>query len=626
MRLRSIQAQLIASFLLFEVLALALFTGLLVHERQMENDSRITRRLEYQSATIAALSRTDFQEGTTARLQAVVSAMLHYPAVERVSITRPGGLVLASSRPGLLGTVQHTQWDGLVPNLSEARILRNGSRIAAVVAPVRVNSQLVGFVWLVPSASALRVNFGDMLRATVVGALAVLLACTLLAAWLARSISKPLTRLLAATRRMVRDPRDTSAFPLAVRHSNETSDLIIACNLMVAAIEEQRGGLNNTLSLLDSMLANAPIGVAFFDREGSFVRVNQFLADMQGKPVSFHLGRRLEEVFAPGAAAQMRQAVAFVFDQAEAVRDLEVHEPDGAGAAEPSAEQGRRTVPEPAVTWLMNVYPVRSAGGGVRWAGALIVDISNRLRAEEALRKSEKLAAAGRLAASIAHEINNPLEAVTNLLYLLEHYADLSTDAKAWVIGAQHEVSRVSAITQQTLRFHRQSTRPQRTQIEELLDSVLTLHQGRVNTLQVQVVRRFGERANLVCLSGELRQLFANLVGNALDAMQPHGGRLLVCARGATDLLHEGSTGVRVTVADTGSGMSREVRERIFEPFFTTKEATGTGLGLWVGAEIMEKHGVRLHVRSREAEPGAPRGTVFSLFFPQDYVTGERPS
>ena len=377
-------------------------------------------------------------------------------------------------------------------------------------------------------------------------------------------------------------------------------------------------GLENTLMLLDSMLAHAPIGVAFFDRQGSIVRVNQFLADMHERPVAAYLGRSIQDIFAPTAAAKMSEAVEEVFARAEAVRDLEVQDQGFAG--ENSAEALSRT------TWLMNIYPVRSANEGVRWAGALIVDISVRLRAEETLRKTEKLAAAGRLAASIAHEINNPLEAVTNLLYLLERHSDLHGEAEQWVVAAQHEVSRVSAITQQTLRFHRQSTQPQRTDLTDLLESVLTLHQGRINTLQVAVERQYWGSAELMCLEGELRQLFANLVGNALDSMQPQGGRLLVRAHPATSRHsagenREGASGVRITIADTGCGMPAEVRARIFEPFFTTKEATGTGLGLWVGAEIMAKHGVRLSLRSRETHGDAKEGrggTVFSLFFPCD--------
>jgi len=198
------------------------------------------------------------------------------------------------------------------------------------------------------------------------------------------------------------------------------------------------------------------------------------------------------------------------------------------------------------------------------------------------LRKTEKLAAAGRLAASIAHEINNPLEAVTNLLYLLHNHPSLDGEARQYAEMAQGELARVSEITQQTLRFYRQSTRPTHCNLSEILDSVLLLHNARIHGANVEVSREYQPTEDLLCFGGELRQLFANLIGNAIDAVPRSGGRLRVRVRPAQAWYGDKrAAGVRVTIADTGSGMTDEVRLRIFEPFFTTKETTGTGLGLW---------------------------------------------
>jgi signal transduction histidine kinase len=158
----------------------------------------------------------------------------------------------------------------------------------------------------------------------------------------------------------------------------------------------------------------------------------------------------------------------------------------------------------------------------------------------------------------------------------------------------------------------------------ELLDSVLLLHHGRVVSLHVEVVRRYAEDIRLFCFAGEVRQLFANLVGNALDAMTPRGGRLLLRVRRARVY---GQPGLRVTVADTGSGITAEVRRHIFEPFFTTKEATGTGLGLWVSYEIVVKHHGTIQVRSRAGGGNGNSGTVFTVFFPlgsEDAVAEEK--
>jgi signal transduction histidine kinase len=182
---------------------------------------------------------------------------------------------------------------------------------------------------------------------------------------------------------------------------------------------------------------------------------------------------------------------------------------------------------------------------------------------------------------------------------------------------AEHEAKRISEITQQTLRFYRQSTLPTRANMAELLGSVLTLYRGRLNTLNIQVERDFDPELDLFCFSGELRQVFANLVGNAIDATMS-GGRLLVRARRSHNWKAPEMHGIRFAVADTGTGMEPAVRDRVFEAFFTTKEVTGTGLGLWVSHEIIMKHRGLVHVRSRSSFDGQASGTVFEIFIPDD--------
>jgi signal transduction histidine kinase len=356
------------------------------------------------------------------------------------------------------------------------------------------------------------------------------------------------------------------------------------------------------------MLANAPIGLAFFDRRLRFVRVNQVFADMTGAPVTRHLGRTLPELLPQPAAPEMESAVLSVFENEQPVRNLELTYPGG-------GTQGLNGQ-KPNWCWIVSAYPVR-ANQQVRWAGLIVLDASERKRNEEALRKTEKLAATGRLAASIAHEINNPLEAITNLLYLLRNYCQLQDPALNYVTMADYEARRIAEITQQTLRFYRQSTLPARAKMAELLDSVLGLHQGRLNTMNIRVDRRYDTEMDLYCYAGELRQVFANLVGNATDACAP-GGRIAVRAHRSRSWIGAGEEGVRFVVADSGSGMEPEVRERIFEAFFTTKEVTGTGLGLWVSYEILVKHHATIHVRSRTAQSGKPPGTVFQIFIPDN--------
>jgi signal transduction histidine kinase len=239
--------------------------------------------------------------------------------------------------------------------------------------------------------------------------------------------------------------------------------------------------------------------------------------------------------------------------------------------------------------------------------------------AEQALRKSEKLAVAGRLAASIAHEINNPLESVTNLLYLIQTANSLE-DAQRYCATAETELKRVSEIATQTLRFYRQQTQATVLDVTELAESVLTLYQGRLHANMVRVVRDYGTHTRLLCYAGELRQLISNLVSNALDAMRT-GGTLTVRLRDAREPIsarhREGPRrqGVSVVIGDTGTGIPHSVRNRIFEPFVTTKGETGTGLGLWVSGEILRKHEGTLRFYTSLRKPRS--GTVFRIFLPQ---------
>jgi signal transduction histidine kinase len=216
--------------------------------------------------------------------------------------------------------------------------------------------------------------------------------------------------------------------------------------------------------------------------------------------------------------------------------------------------------------------------------------------------------------AGIAHEINNPLEAVTNLLYLLRTHDGLDRTATHLVSTAEAELARVSEITQQTLRFYRQSTYPSRVSLPDILTSIATLYQSRITAAAVTLSTRFRGETEIFGFGGELRQLFANLIGNALDAM-PSGGQLRLSVRRGHGRGAGGQwcPGVRVSVIDTGMGMSEETRRRIFEAFFTTKESTGTGLGLWVSEEIVRKHAGTMQVKSRQH---APSGTAFSIFLP----------
>jgi PAS domain S-box-containing protein len=276
--------------------------------------------------------------------------------------------------------------------------------------------------------------------------------------------------------------------------------------------------------------------------------------------------------------------------------------------------------PDGSVRWVeaQAQYERNGEGKPVRMLGVMS-DITQRKQAEKALLQSEKLAVAGRLATSIAHEINNPLEAVANLLYLVSR-ADSLPQAHEHAEMALSEVMRMARITSQTLKFHRQTEAAKLTRLSEEIDGVLGLFHGRLVELNVSIEERFEDDPELKCLVGDLRQVFANLIANAADAMKT-GGRLVIRLRWSNDWRTGSRKGIRLTFADSGEGMSAKTRRRIYEPFFTTKEETGTGLGLWLTATIVERQRGDLRVWSSQL-PGRS-GTVFSLFLPvEDGVLG----
>jgi PAS domain S-box-containing protein len=265
----------------------------------------------------------------------------------------------------------------------------------------------------------------------------------------------------------------------------------------------------------------------------------------------------------------------------------------------------------------MTISPVRDARGDVIAASSIARDITQIKRAEEALRNSERLAIAGRMAATIAHEINNPLETVTNVLYLLGRNSSLDEKARGYLKVAEEELRRVGQITRTTLGLYRdRDTTPGPVNVVGLLDTILLLYQRQIQAVGATVELRYRSAGNVEGVSGELRQVFSNLIANAIDALEVTGTRLLVRVRDAIDQRRGSRPGIKVTVADNGSGMSDETLANLFQAFYTTKGQKGTGVGLWVTKSIVEKHGGWMRVRSRTGER---HGTCFVVFFPKQF-------
>jgi PAS domain S-box-containing protein len=254
--------------------------------------------------------------------------------------------------------------------------------------------------------------------------------------------------------------------------------------------------------------------------------------------------------------------------------------------------------------------PIRDGRGKIVGVVMVFRDATAERKSQEVLRKTEKLAAAARLAATVAHEINNPLEAIGNLIYISKATEGLPESAFTNLSLAEEELARVSHITRQTLGFYRESKQPNDVDLPTLVEAVLNIYSNKFRTKSITIVRDFHECPPIQGLSGELHQAVANLVSNAADAV-PQGGTICVridCHEDATSKI------VKIIVEDDGPGIAPEHRDRIFEPFFTTKKDVGTGLGLWVTKEIIERHSGTVEVRSMNGT--GPSGTAFSITLP----------
>ena len=365
------------------------------------------------------------------------------------------------------------------------------------------------------------------------------------------------------------------------------------------ALREKSEQAERQLAEIETVYKTAPIGLALFDtKDFRYQRLNDRQAEFFGLKPEEIVGRTLTEM-AP------IEGLRELFEQVRAGQPVVNFPLEGEVSTRPGEHR----------YWTVSYFPVVAPNGAVQGITAASLEITQQKKAELALMQNEKLALAGRLAASIAHEINNPLEAVTNLLYLAEHSEDLA-DTKAYLQTAERELHRVSVIANQTLRFHKQSSSPQEISADQLIDSVISMFQSRLVNSRVHVEERKRTAPPVRCFEGEIRQVLSNLVSNAIDAMQPMGGGRLLLRCQAGGEWTTGRPGLVITVADTGSGMHASAASRIFEPFYTTKGASGTGLGLWVSDEIVHRHQGTLHFRSSQREGRS--GTVFALFLPFD--------
>jgi len=247
-------------------------------------------------------------------------------------------------------------------------------------------------------------------------------------------------------------------------------------------------------------------------------------------------------------------------------------------------------------------------------AASLTLAAAQLQQAAEQMREVQKLAIVGRITSSIVHEINNPLEAITNLVFLLSIDEQLPPHLRPYVDRTERELKRVSEIARQTLSFCRETETPVRVHLSDLLEEVLLLYARRVGEKKITVERRYESEEPVLLFPGEMRQVYANLLANAVEATSP-GGRIVLRIHRARLRGPGGALeGVCVVVADSGSGIPAGIRQKLGQPFFTTKGQRGTGLGLWVSQSIVKRYGGKIKLRSSTA--ARRHGTTFNIFMP----------
>ncbi len=410
--------------------------------------------------------------------------------------------------------------------------------------------------------------------------------------------------------RPIRTETLVSSLRAAVRarkRQYEMRDALFARDQALNELRVERDVLRVSEERFRRLIENASICINISDMDGRIVYANPALLGLIGYTAAeFERGLiRWEQLTPPEFAAADQKAM-------EQLRHTGVCEPYQKAYR---ARDGR-LVPLLAGMTLLPMTVDRESPDQV---AVFLADLTSQKQAEAALIQSEKLAAVGRLAASISHEINNPLEAVTNILYLLKSQEGLDGPVRANLLLAEQELARVSQISTQTLRFHRQSTRPTETSPEELVGSVIALYHGRLQNSQIEIIEQRRHASPILCYEGDIRQVLSNLLGNAIDAMR-RGGRVIIRCQDVT-LWRTGEPGLRITIADSGHGMSPAVLARIFEAFYTTKGSNGNGLGLWISRGIIEKHRGILRVKSRSK--GNKTGSVFTLVLPRNVTRGD---
>jgi PAS domain S-box-containing protein len=467
----------------------------------------------------------------------------------------------------------------------------------AVVQKIVFDQKMVGTVYIRSDVQELVARLESYL-AILAGILIASLAAALLVSRTARrAISRPLTGL-AETARIVSRDKNYAVRATSTENHDEIAVLVDSFNEMLAEIQKRDATLQEREEQFRTLADSVPQLAWMAEADGHIFWYNQRWYQYTGATPEEMMGWGWESVHDPTVLPEVlvrwRAAIKTGkrFEMVFPLRGCDGNFRD----------------------FLTLIVPVRDANGNVvRWFGTN-TDITEQRRSEEALRRSEKLAATGRLAASIAHEINNPLEAVANLLYLAKRQP---SDVTKYLSAAEQELDRIAEITRHTLGFYRETASPTEMRVTDVADGVLALYDRKLKFKNIKVKKRFSKNVEIQGFPGEIRQILANLVANAIEAVNP-GGCVSMKIFHAREWGGQRRSGVRVTIMDNGSGINREQMKKIFEPFYTTKKDLGTGLGLWLTENLVRKHHGTIRVRSTSDSQRS--GTAFSIFLPAEMI------
>lgn len=537
-----------------------------------------------------SVSAVTFNDPDVARR--TLAALQNSSNVLAAVIVTPNGRAFASFARDPRDVISH--FPAMHPRYVEQN-WTSGSRIL-LARRMELQGKTIATIYILVDAGELFTRLGRYLIIAFFVLIGSLLLAYAVSGSFRRRLAAPLEHLALLARKVSREKN----FALRADEpatSRELRVLIAAFNDMLGEIQARDSALQEMAAQSQATLQSIPQLVWTTDAAGHVLFLNQRWYDYTGMTANDDLNVGMRFIHSADVVAMTDAWNLSLRTGKELRMEARLRRKDGV------------------YRWhLFQAVPIRNEAGDIQqWFGSS-TDIHDRKLAESALIQAEKLAVTGRMAATIAHEINNPLASITNAAHLIGLVGPVNDQQTELLSLLSEETARVGHIVKSTLGLSRQTTSTAATSVPELIESILTLFERRFHSRNVQITKRYEAPDIVYIVPSELRQVFSNLFSNALDVM-PTGGRLLIAVRHSFDWADPARRGLRVTVSDSGPGIPHEVRNRIFEAFFSTKAEMGTGLGLWVSRGIVEKYGGSIRVRS--VTQGPLRGTCFSVFLPQ---------